>query len=136
MLIILLKYQNTNQRVCFYHLTDGCCPNGCVGEQFKGCCMSIKGRPPWNAYAASTASQSALDTSATFNSMLEAILESGASDEEKVDALKGLLEKTDQMAKDHQETMKESGNDASETTHLLHEMANQNANMSGSCVIL
>jgi hypothetical protein len=118
---------------------DGCCPNGCVGEQFKGCCMSIKGRPPWNAYAASTESQSALDTSTVFHSMLEAILgdANGASDEEKVDALKGLLEKTDEIAKDHQETMKESGNnDASETTHLLHEMANQNTDMKGGCVIL
>lgn len=98
--------------------------------------MSIKGRPPWNAYAASTASQSALDTSVTFNSMLEAILgdSNGASDEEKVDALKGLLEKTDQIAKDHQETMKESGNDidASET----NETANQNTDMKGGCVIL
>ena len=61
-----------------------------------------------------------------------------ASDEDKIDALKGLLKSTDQIDKDHQEVMKASGNhaDASETTHLLHEIANQNGGVKGGCTIL
>jgi hypothetical protein len=78
---------------------DGCCPNGCIGEQFKGCCMSIKGKPPWMAYAAESVSSSFHyngkqynNTAATFTATVAGIVNDEAlSDDEVLQALKGLL---------------------------------------------
>eukprot|EP00985_Skeletonema_marinoi_P008603 scaffold3927_cov179-Skeletonema_marinoi.AAC.3 len=124
---------------------DGCCPNGCVGEQFKGCCMTIKGRMPWDAPAASSAYQSSasIDSTSTFIAMVEAIVSDtdDATDEEKCDALKGLLDATDKIAKEQ-----EAGNDgidmATERTSLLGELSaaakddhDSSASMTGFCTI-
>jgi hypothetical protein len=75
---------------------DGCCPNGCIGEQFKGCCMSIKGNPPWNAPAAlsfSAGNVGRINSSVAFVAMVDAIVNSkDASDEEICESLQGLLD--------------------------------------------
>jgi hypothetical protein len=79
---------------------DGCCPNGCIGEQFKGCFMSIKGKPPWMAYAAESVSssfhyngQQYNNTAATFTATIAGIVNDEAlSDDEVLQALKGLLD--------------------------------------------
>mmetsp|Transcript_56034 Transcript_56034/g.60641 ORF Transcript_56034/g.60641 Transcript_56034/m.60641 type:complete len:454 (+) Transcript_56034:166-1527(+) len=78
---------------------DGCCPNGCIGEQFKGCCMSIKGKPPWMAYTAESISssfhyngQKYNNTAATFTATVAGIVNDEAlGDDQALQALKGLL---------------------------------------------
>ena len=76
---------------------DGCYPNGCIGEQFKGCCMSVKGHPPfWAAPPALSLSNGTvgrINSSVAFVAMVEAIVNSkDASDEEICESLQGLLD--------------------------------------------
>jgi ferritin-like metal-binding protein YciE len=107
--------------------------------------MSIKGRMPWDAPAASSAYQSSdsINNTSAFIAMVEAIVSdtSDATDEEKCDALKGLLDATDKIAKEQ-----EAGNDdidmATERTSLLGELSaaakddhGSSASMTGFCTI-
>jgi len=76
---------------------DGCYPNGCIGEQFKGCCMSVKGHPPWwaapPAMSLSSGNIGRINSSVAFVAMVDAIVNSkDASDEEICESLKGLLD--------------------------------------------
>ena len=102
---------------------------------------------PWDAPAASSAYQSnaaSINSTSTFIAMVEAIVSdtNDATDEEKFDALKGLLDATDKIAKIAKD--QEAGDDvmASERTSLLGELSadakgdnGSSARMTGFCTI-
>lgn len=99
--------------------------------------MSIKGRPPWYAPAASSAHQSdSINNNMTFIAAVEAIVSGAddASDEEKVEALAGILDK---MTKEHEATKYDAV--ATERTSLLGDLGADGegdfGSMKGSCTI-
>lgn len=107
---------------------DSCCPNGCVGEQFKGCCMRIKGNPPWSAPPASSGNVGRINSSVAFVAMVDAIVNSkDASDEEICASLQGLLDNiSDKDDKDGKH----------EHFHSAHEEFNDDNEEMKACAIM
>ena len=103
--------------------------------------MSIKGRPPWYAPAASSAYHypDSINNNTTFIAALEAIMSDAndATDEEKVEALAGILDK---MTEKHEATRYDAV--ANEGTGLLGhvgadagDFGSSSQTMKGSCTI-
>merc|ERR1711957_933818 len=109
---------------------DGCCPNGCIGEQFKGCFMSIKGRPPWYAPAAVPetsvfCSNKKKDTATIFTATVAGIVDDEAlSNDEVEQALKGVLYSLSEQKQQEEEERRIPGasqKSATKTSHIVNE---------------
>ena len=65
---------------------NSCCPNGCIGTQSKGCCLSVKGMPPWELKENHERRQLA------FLGQVQAILDSEAPADSVIAALRELVQ--------------------------------------------